>query len=263
MSPPIAQPGTISLEEFYAIFRSVIDRNNSGWSMFRSVLGLCADTMDFYSQPITLLPQSFTYTLDGIQRMDPIYFANADHERELMATSWAVTFVRAYELGLLQRAATDWVGGWNAFLDEPVDGAGISAALLDLGLDELNPSRVFDFRPPTNEPPDDSADDVGDDWLFADAANHRFADDAAVALDVDSSVSLSDLTFARLNGGTDLSIAYSGGSQYVSVVGQSGVNRAVERSSQCDGLIADSTRLVLMDAGASQNDDRFDCDVSV
>jgi len=46
----------------------------------------------------------------------------ADPTSEYSGT-WIATLARAYELGLQRRAATDWTGGWAAFLDETLDGS--------------------------------------------------------------------------------------------------------------------------------------------
>jgi Ca2+-binding RTX toxin-like protein len=37
------------------------------------------------------------------------------------AATWMITLARAHELGLDRRASTDWIGGWNLFLDEVAD----------------------------------------------------------------------------------------------------------------------------------------------
>jgi hypothetical protein len=39
------------------------------------------------------------------------------------AAGWTITFARSVELGLNRRAATDWVGGFTAWLDELADGS--------------------------------------------------------------------------------------------------------------------------------------------
>jgi Calx-beta domain len=38
------------------------------------------------------------------------------------SAGWTITFARSIELGLNRRAATDWVGGFNAWMDELADG---------------------------------------------------------------------------------------------------------------------------------------------
>jgi hypothetical protein len=40
------------------------------------------------------------------------------------AVEWIVSFARVMELGLDKRWASDWTGGWGAFLDESADGIG-------------------------------------------------------------------------------------------------------------------------------------------
>lgn len=71
------------------------------------------------------------------------------------AAGWSITFARAIELGLMRRAATDWIGGWNVFLDEQVDGAidgrALSGAALSPWLDPLTGERLTVFRGPEGE----------------------------------------------------------------------------------------------------------------
>lgn len=65
------------------------------------------------------------------------------------AGSWLVTLARAHELGLDRRGSTDWIGGWNLFLDENTDGAidGVawSPGAFELGLDPETGERLFTF----------------------------------------------------------------------------------------------------------------------
>ncbi len=68
------------------------------------------------------------------------------------------------------------------------------------------------------------------------------------------SISLSDLTFARLNAGADLRITY-GSSQFVTITGQNDPNRAIEYVSLRDGLSAELTRLVVLGETATAEDD--------
>ncbi len=60
------------------------------------------------------------------------------------SAGWLITFARVMELGLDRRAATDWVGGWNVFLDETADGAIDGAAFVPSNLS-------FELDPDTNE----------------------------------------------------------------------------------------------------------------
>ena len=65
------------------------------------------------------------------------------------AAGWVATLARAQELGIDRRAYTDWIGGWQLFLDEmtdgAVDGAGISVALVNLEFREATNERMFGF----------------------------------------------------------------------------------------------------------------------
>jgi Ca2+-binding RTX toxin-like protein len=65
------------------------------------------------------------------------------------AATWIATLARAYELGLHRRAATDWAGGWTAFLDEALDGRIDGNAFLPTNLSfTINPAtgeRLFAF----------------------------------------------------------------------------------------------------------------------
>ncbi|HWA20797.1 MAG TPA: hypothetical protein VG735_00210 [Caulobacterales bacterium] len=65
------------------------------------------------------------------------------------SAGWIITFARAMELGLDRRGATDWVGGWNAFLDETADGKIDGKAFVPTNLSfELDPDsneRLFVF----------------------------------------------------------------------------------------------------------------------
>ena len=71
------------------------------------------------------------------------------------AAAWLVTFARAIELGLTKRSVTDWIGGWNLFLDTMADGstggAALSGAQLDVGIDEQTGERLIVFRGFENE----------------------------------------------------------------------------------------------------------------
>ncbi|WP_260473400.1 MULTISPECIES: cadherin domain-containing protein [Stenotrophomonas] len=62
------------------------------------------------------------------------------------AAQWAITFARATELGLGKRAASDWTGGFAAYLDQlgdgELDGVGLAAVNMRLVLD-ADGSRKF------------------------------------------------------------------------------------------------------------------------
>ena len=60
------------------------------------------------------------------------------------AATWAVTLARVLELDLTKRNATDWIGGWTAFMDEALDGKIDGAAFTPANL-------VFDLDPTTKE----------------------------------------------------------------------------------------------------------------
>src|SRR6185437_9824308 len=59
------------------------------------------------------------------------------------------TFAQVQALGLDKRAGTDWVGGWNAFLDESksgaLDGDAFTPVDLSLSLDAGTNDRTFTF----------------------------------------------------------------------------------------------------------------------
>lgn len=65
------------------------------------------------------------------------------------AIGWVITLTRALELGLNQRALSDWVGGWNAFLDEVaggrIDGVAFAPSNVLLTLDVITHERLFHF----------------------------------------------------------------------------------------------------------------------
>ena len=71
------------------------------------------------------------------------------------AVGWLITLVRAVELGLYKRAVTDWVGGWNAFLDQTrdgkLDGMALSPANVILEIDSETRGRVMTFIDGTGE----------------------------------------------------------------------------------------------------------------
>lgn len=81
--------------------------------------------------------------------------AIADDPDSAFAAGWIITLARAEELGLDRRARTDWLGGWNAFLDEASDGRlggeAWRATRLDLLLDEATGERTFVFETASGE----------------------------------------------------------------------------------------------------------------
>src|SRR5207237_1397944 len=66
------------------------------------------------------------------------------------AAAWIVTFARAVELGLDKRSVTDWIGGWNVFLDQTkdgaIDGVAFTGANLDVAVDQATSERLLVFR---------------------------------------------------------------------------------------------------------------------
>jgi Ca2+-binding RTX toxin-like protein len=73
-------------------------------------------------------------------------------------------------------------------------------------------------------------------------------------LEFGAGIGLSDLTFARLNGGADLQITYSGGNS-VTIKGQNDPNRALENLQFRDGLVAHLAGLRLLGEAATSGDD--------
>ena len=85
------------------------------------------------------------------------YLQDARSIRAIMAqepdsaftSMWTVTLARAWELGLHRRAATDWTGGWNVFMDEALggtaDGTAFSPSLLEFGFDPGTNERLIGF----------------------------------------------------------------------------------------------------------------------
>lgn len=57
------------------------------------------------------------------------------------AAGWVITLQRAYELGLHRRAASDWHGGWDLFLD----GENALIGTIDLSLDASTGERLVSF----------------------------------------------------------------------------------------------------------------------
>lgn len=79
-------------------------------------------------------------------------------------------------------------------------------------------------------------------------------DGGSDTLELGANISLSDLTFQRLNGNADLRITYAS-SNYVTITGQSDPTRAIETLQLRDGLSADLTKLVIVGETASSGDD--------
>lgn len=67
--------------------------------------------------------------------------------QSVFAAGWLVTLSRAVELELNKRAATDWVGGFNAWLDgladDKVDGVGLAPGLLGANIDPISNTRYW------------------------------------------------------------------------------------------------------------------------
>lgn len=67
----------------------------------------------------------------------------------VFAAGWVTTLARAHELGIDRRAVTDWIGGWDLFLDEMNDGSidnvGWSAAAVRLEFNKATKERLFGF----------------------------------------------------------------------------------------------------------------------
>ncbi|HWT29812.1 MAG TPA: hypothetical protein VN240_02165, partial [Propylenella sp.] len=64
----------------------------------------------------------------------------AAHPQTSFSAGWLVTFARAAELGLNRRSYTDWIGGYDVFLDEAVDGK--------IGGEKLTPAQLEMFFEP-------------------------------------------------------------------------------------------------------------------
>ncbi|MFC3792578.1 Calx-beta domain-containing protein [Sphingobium agri] len=63
------------------------------------------------------------------------------------AAGWLITLARAGELGLNKRASTDWIGGFQTFLDEARDGAldgiGLNVSQMGFGIDDTTGLRYW------------------------------------------------------------------------------------------------------------------------
>jgi Ca2+-binding RTX toxin-like protein len=79
-------------------------------------------------------------SLDSLIRQSP---------DSIFAAGWIASFARAHELGIDRRASTDWIGGWNLFLDEmndgAVDGAAWSSGKVAMQFIESRNERRFGF----------------------------------------------------------------------------------------------------------------------
>src|SRR5262249_34817875 len=75
--------------------------------------------------------------------------AIAAEPQSAFAVGWLMTLARASELGLDKRGVSDWVGGWNVFMDEEkggaIDGDAFTPANLSMSLDPNSRSRIFSF----------------------------------------------------------------------------------------------------------------------
>lgn len=94
-------------------------------------LSIAADYSRYVKDPVTT---NFLITLES---------------QSALAAQWAITLARASELNLDKRAFTDWIGGFNVYLDQSLDGrmdgASFSAGNLSLRFDPIAGKRVFDF----------------------------------------------------------------------------------------------------------------------
>jgi Ca2+-binding RTX toxin-like protein len=72
-----------------------------------------------------------------------------DSPDSAFSAGWVSTLARAHDLGIHRRASTDWIGGWNLFLDEMNDGAidkfGWSAGAVRLEYKAATNERLFGF----------------------------------------------------------------------------------------------------------------------
>lgn len=100
------------------------------------------------------LSAAFDYRsyLENRESIDTLIAADPN---SAFAAAWMITFARAVELGLTKRSITDWIGGWNLFLDTMADGytggAALTGAQLDVGIDEQTGERFIVFRGFENE----------------------------------------------------------------------------------------------------------------
>lgn len=85
-----------------------------------------------------------------VQEMDAINGLIGVEGDSYFAAGWAITLLRAQELGLNKRHAADWYGGWTFFMDERADGVldgnGWLACNLDIALHPANGERVMWVR---------------------------------------------------------------------------------------------------------------------
>jgi Ca2+-binding RTX toxin-like protein len=129
--------------------------------------------------------QDYKSYLSDRTRIDAIIAAEPD---SAFAATWAITFARAWEMGLNRRGASDWTGGWNAYLDEindgKIDGSAFSAAVLAPALVGDRKERLIGVRDDTqflgadNDTIDNAAKDLISGGSGADSitvANDRIA----------------------------------------------------------------------------------------
>lgn len=102
-------------------------------------------TLEGLTADLTVAADFATY----MQHPDLIRNLIASDSQSLVAASWVLTLARAKELGLHRRAVTDWLGGWNLFLDESPDdlwdGVAWNAGSIALNFDVATGERSFDF----------------------------------------------------------------------------------------------------------------------
>jgi Ca2+-binding RTX toxin-like protein len=96
--------------------------------------------------------QDYSLYLQNTAAIDSLL---SDDDQSPFALEWAITFARVIELGLDKRAFTDWIGGWNAFLDEArdgeVNGTAVIASNVRLGFDDEHNERLIAMLNEHNE----------------------------------------------------------------------------------------------------------------
>ena len=90
--------------------------------------------------------QDYARYLSDVNSINSLIAAAPD---SAFSAGWIATLASAEELGITKRNASDWIGGWNVFLDEMGDGAinGViwSAARLEFHEDQTSFARRFEF----------------------------------------------------------------------------------------------------------------------
>ncbi len=127
------------------------------------------------------------------------------------AAGWVTTLARAGELGLGKRARTDWIGGFDAFLDEVddglVNGQKSSAANIYATWNGVNGGRSWELFGKNGEYIGTSGDSIRvSDQTFIQA---NYDDTASQTIDLRSGM-LADQTGYVINGYTRDDVAHSG-----------------------------------------------------